>query len=58
MEMGNVSGARLFGDQRLQAARRKEEFGGEKERDTADMKGRDAVPPCSRLFYGGKGRAA
>ena len=53
--MGRVFGASLFGDQWRQAARRKEESGGKKERATAGMAGRDAVPPSSGFFDGGRG---
>ena len=55
---GCVCGASLFGDERIRAARRKEESGGEKERATAGMTGRDAIPPSSGFFDGGRGRAA
>ena len=55
MGMGHVVGASLFGDQRRRAARRKEESGGEKERVTAGVAGRDAVPPSSGFFDGGRG---
>ena len=44
-----------FGDQRRRAARRKKETGGEKERATAGMAGRDAVPQSSGFFDGGRG---
>ena len=54
--MGHVCGASLFGDQRLQAARRKEESGGEKERATTRMAGRDTVLPSSGFLYGGRGQ--
>ena len=37
------------------AVRRKEESGGEKERATAGMAGRDAVPPSSGFSDGGRG---
>ena len=37
---------------------REEESGGEKERATAGMAGRDAVLPSSEFFDGGRGRAA
>ena len=55
MGMGRVCGASLFGDQRRRAARRKEESGGENERATVGMAGRDAVPLSSRFFDGGRG---
>ena len=53
-----MCGAKLFRDQRRRAARRKEESGGEKERATAGMGGRDAVLPSSEFFDGGRARAA
>ena len=56
--MGRVCGTSLFADQQRRAARRKKESCGEKERATAGMAGRDAVPPSSGFFEGGKGRAA
>ena len=40
-----------FEDQRRRAARRKEEFGGEKERTTAGMAERDAILPSSGFFF-------
>ena len=48
----------FFRDQRRRAARRKEKSGGEKERATAGMSGRDAVLPSSEFFDGGRRRAA
>ena len=57
MGIGRVCAASPFGDQRRRAARRKEESGGEKERATAGMAGRGAVPPSTRFFDGGDGRA-
>ena len=60
--MGRVYGASRFGDERRPAARRKEESGGLKERATAGLTGRAAVPPSSGLFDGffdgGRGRTA
>ena len=53
--MGRVLGASLFGHQRRRATRRKEESGGEKERATAGMAWRAAVPLSSRFFNGGRG---
>ena len=50
-----VCRANLFGDQRRRAARRKEESGGEKERATAGISGRDAITPSSGFFDGGEG---
>ena len=44
--------ASLFGDQRRRTAKRKEESSGEKERATAGLAGRDAVPPSSGFFAG------
>ena len=52
---GHVCGANLFGDKRRRAARRKES-GGEKERATVGMAGRDAIPPSSGFFDGGRGK--
>ena len=49
-----VFGASRFGDHRRQAARRKKDSGAEKERAAGGMTGRDAVPPSSGVFYGGR----
>ena len=54
---GQFFWSQIFLDQRRRAARRKEESGGENERATAGMAGRDAVPPSSGFFDGGRGRA-
>ena len=51
---GSIFEASLFGDQRKRAARRNEESGGEKERATAGMAGRDAVLPSRGFSDGGR----
>ena len=43
------------GDQPRRAARRIEASGGEKERTTAGMAGRDDVPSSLMFFYDGRG---
>ena len=57
MGMSHVCGASRFGGEQQRVARRKEEFGGEKERATAGMAGRDDIPPSSGFFDGGRGEA-